>query len=101
MEKVDALKRAQLISLCHTQARTIAHYRSTLQISTQPVITLEPIVFEDIRQAVLGSDSEDESEYPPGYYDDSDNDYGEDGGHLAFPEFSPSQEQALCARGKS
>ncbi|KAK3269368.1 hypothetical protein CYMTET_22187 [Cymbomonas tetramitiformis] len=37
------------------------------------------------------SEGEDESEYPLGYYDESDDDYGEFDGHLASPQFCPSQ----------
>ncbi|KAK3258820.1 hypothetical protein CYMTET_32151 [Cymbomonas tetramitiformis] len=106
LEKVEFLKRAQLISLCHAQARALAHFRCTPQILPQPETVLEPIVVEIIvsERAEVGgaaagnycedSESEDESEYPLGYYDESEDELeGEHGnhGHLASPEFSPSR----------
>ncbi|KAK3282575.1 hypothetical protein CYMTET_9684 [Cymbomonas tetramitiformis] len=41
------------------------------------------------------SGSEEESVYPLGYYDDSDDDCEETGGHLAFPNFSTSQSEQV------
>ncbi len=184
LEKVDSFKRVQLVSLCRTQAKALAHFRNTAHCSTPPESSDGPIVLQvhvsevtgvggvvpddcgalpvslcergvgdapalastrsvssqitttrpatgsssarrltrqappvrverhyfhavgsasgaidsgqhDIHAEYDSSESEDESEYPLGYFDESEDDCGGTGGHLAFPTFSPSQlEQA-------
>ncbi|KAK3285187.1 hypothetical protein CYMTET_7200 [Cymbomonas tetramitiformis] len=179
--KVEFLKRAQLISLCHAQARALAHFRNASRILPQPPASFEPIILSlvvsgdaavggaasdpslipavtfcekgagngsaildtrtvssqitttrpatgssstrrltrqappvrverhffhsvdsasgsigtseqpDIHAVFESGESEDESEYPPGYYDESDDDCEEFDGHLASPQFCPSQ----------
>ncbi|KAK3253147.1 hypothetical protein CYMTET_37575 [Cymbomonas tetramitiformis] len=46
LDKVEFLKRAQLISLCQAQARALAHFRSAPQDLPRPEIVLEPIILE-------------------------------------------------------
>jgi len=46
---------------------------------------------QDVHAVFDSSESEDESEYPLGYYDESDDDWEETGGQLASPHFSSSQ----------
>ncbi|KAK3250991.1 hypothetical protein CYMTET_39657 [Cymbomonas tetramitiformis] len=46
---------------------------------------------QDIHAVFDSSESDDESEYPLGYYDESDDDWEETGGRLASPTFSSSQ----------
>ncbi|KAK3286010.1 hypothetical protein CYMTET_6400 [Cymbomonas tetramitiformis] len=189
LDKVEFLKRAQLISLCQAQARALAHFRSASQILPQPPASFEPIILnlivsgdaavggaasdsslipavtlcekgvgngsaildtrsvssqitttrpatgssstrrltrqappvrverhfyhavdsvsgtldtsgsQDITAVYESGESEDESEYPPGYYDESEDDCGESGSHLASPEFCPSQLAQASALG--
>ena len=53
--------------------------------------TLDNSGRQDITAVYESGDSEDESEYPLGYFDESEDDCGESGGHMASPEFPPSQ----------
>ncbi|KAK3282845.1 hypothetical protein CYMTET_9440 [Cymbomonas tetramitiformis] len=61
IDKADSLKRVQLISLCRAQASIIAHYRSALGVSTQPVASQDPIVLNILvsEGAEVGGDASD------------------------------------------
>ncbi|KAK3242159.1 hypothetical protein CYMTET_48131 [Cymbomonas tetramitiformis] len=122
LEKVDFLKRVQLISL-HQHRESIAFANDENSdhtglrpqrppLSPPPCVPLghclrggvwwcyethptdSPLCLrtqQDIHAVFDSSESEDESGYPLGYYDESGGDWEQTGGQLAYPTFSPSQ----------
>ena len=79
--------RASRASSAHAQAppvRREVHYFHHHHVP--PVDSLVPG-----RENFEDSENRDESEYPLGCFDESEDDYGGTVGHLAFPTFSPSQ----------
>ncbi|KAK3235791.1 hypothetical protein CYMTET_54055 [Cymbomonas tetramitiformis] len=67
-------------------ARIERHYFHSVD-SGSPIVESE----QDIHAVFDSSESEDESGYPLGYYDESGGDWEQTGGQLAYPTFSPSQ----------